>query len=69
MVFLVINVGVRVGILGKFIFVVDIDEWENCLKSFWIEILDENGKVLVLGNGSDLLGNFLNVVLWIKDFL
>ena len=66
---LAINVGARAGILGKPIPVADTDEWENRLKSFRIEILDENGKVLASGNGSDLLGNPLNVVLWIKDSL
>lgn len=66
---LAINVGARAGILGKPIPVADTDEWENRLKSLRIEILDENGKVLTSGNGSDLLGNPLDVVLWIKDSL
>ena len=66
---LAINVGARAGILGKPIPVADTDEWENRLKSLRIEILDANGKVLTSGNSSDLLGNPLNVVLWIKDSL
>ncbi|MGK7920290.1 MAG: 2-keto-4-pentenoate hydratase [Trichodesmium sp.] len=66
---LAINVGARTGILGKPIPVANTDEWENCLKSLRIEMLDENGKVLASGKGSGLLGNPLNVVLWIKDSL
>jgi len=66
---LAINVGARTGILGKPISVADTDEWENRLKGLRIEMLDENGKVLASGNGSGLLGNPLNVVLWIKDSL
>ncbi len=66
---LAINVGARTGILGEPIPVVDTDEWENRLKSLKLEMLDENGKVLASGKGSDLLGNPLNVVLWIKDSL
>ena len=66
---LAINVGARSGILGKPIPVSDTDEWENRLKSLRIEILDQNDKVLASGNGSSLLGNPLNVVLWIKDSL
>ena len=66
---LAINVGARAGILGKPIPVSDTDEWENRLKNLQIKILDENGKVLTSGNGSNLLGNPLNVVLWIKNSL
>jgi len=66
---LAINVGARAGILGKPIPVADTDEWENRLKNLQIKILDENGKVLTSGNGSNLLGNPLNVVLWIKNSL
>ncbi|MEB3342353.1 hydratase [Okeania sp.] len=63
------NVGARAGILGEPIPLADTDEWENRLQNLQVEILDENGKVLASGKGSNLLGNPLNVVLWIKDSL
>ena len=66
---LAINVGARAGILGNPIPLADTDEWESRLKNVSIEILDETGKVLVSGNSSSLLGNPLNVVLWIKNSL
>ncbi len=66
---LAINVGARAGILGKPIPLADTDEWENRLENLRLEMLDEKGKVLASGNSSALLGNPLNVVLWIKDSL
>ena len=57
------------GVLGNPITLADTDEWENRLQNLRLEMLDETGKVLASGNGSALLGNPLNVVLWIKDSL
>lgn len=64
-----INVGARYGVLGKAIPLQPTEEWENRLKNVTLEIWDENSKVLASGKGSNLLGNPLNVVLWIKDTL
>ena len=66
---LAINVGARAGILGEPISLAATEEWEGRLNNFTLEILDKDGKVLATGKGSNLLGNPLNVVLWIRDSL
>lgn len=66
---LAINVGARYGIVGEAIPLAATEEWEGRLKNMTLEILDADGTVLATGKGSNLLGNPLNVVLWIKDSL
>lgn len=66
---LAINVGARYGIVGEPIFLDSAAEWESRLNNLTLEILDADGKVLATGKGSNLLGNPLNVVLWIRDSL
>ncbi|NEP43107.1 MAG: hypothetical protein F6K35_29340 [Okeania sp. SIO2H7] len=66
---LAINVGARYGVVGEPILLSPTEEWEGRLKNLTLEILDGDGKVLATGKGSNLLGNPLNVVLWIKDSL
>ena len=44
-------------------------EWSDRLKNFTLQILDENGNLLLEGQGSNLMGHSLNVVLWLKDSL
>lgn len=66
---LAINVGARYGIVGEPILLDSAEEWESRLKNMTLEILDADGTVLATGKGSNLLGNPLNVVLWIKDSL
>lgn len=41
----------------------------NRLKTFKLQVLDDKGTVLFEGQGSKLLGDPLNVVLWIRDSL
>jgi len=66
---LAINVGARYGVVGEPILLSATEEWENRLKNLTLEIVDADGKVLGTGKGSNLLGNPLNVVLWIRDSL
>lgn len=66
---LAINVGARYGVMGEAIPLAATEEWEGRLKNMTLEIVDGDGKVLATGRGSNLLGNPLNVVLWIKDSL
>lgn len=66
---LAINVGARYGIVGEPLKLSPTEEWEGRLNNMTLEILDGDGKVLATGKGSNLLGNPLNVVLWIKDSL
>jgi 2-keto-4-pentenoate hydratase len=66
---LAINVGARYGVVGEPILLSPTEEWEGRLKNLTLEILDADGKVLATGKGSNLLGNPLNVVLWIRDSL
>ena len=66
---LAINVGARYGVIGEPIPLAATEEWESRLNNFTLEIVDADGKVLGTGKGSNLLGNPLNVVLWIKDSL
>ncbi len=66
---LAINVGARSGVIGEPIPLSATEEWESRLNNFTLEIVDADGKVLGTGKGSNLLGNPLNVVLWIRDSL
>ena len=64
-----INVAARYGLLGNPISLNPTPEWMARLKTFKLEILDKDGKVLATGKGSNLLGDPLNVVKWIRDEL
>lgn len=64
-----INVGARYGIMGEPIALSATQEWQNRLKNFTFQMLDEKGALIAQGNGAALLGDPLNVVLWLKDSL
>lgn len=64
-----INVGARYGVVGEPIPVEATREWSYRLKNFTLQILDENGNLLLEGQGSNLMDDPLNVVLWLKDSL
>jgi 2-keto-4-pentenoate hydratase len=62
-------VAARYGIIGDPILIGPSQEWMDRLRKFKLKIVDENDVVLSEGTGSNLLGDPLNVVLWIKDSL
>ena len=64
-----INVGARYGVAGEAIAIKATPEWRDRLKNFTLRIFDEKGALVSEGKGSSLLGDPLNVVLWIKDSL
>ena len=64
-----VNVGARFGITGAPIPVKASKEWMDRLKNFKLQIHDEKGSVLGEGQGTSLLGDPLNVVMWIRDSL
>jgi 2-keto-4-pentenoate hydratase len=64
-----VNVGARFGITGSPIQVKASKEWMDRLKNFKLQIQDEKGNVLGEGQGTSLLGDPLNVVMWIRDSL
>jgi 2-keto-4-pentenoate hydratase len=64
-----INVGARYGILGDPIPLVPTQEWQERLKNFTLQALDEKGGVVAEGKGTALLGDPLNAALWLKDSL
>jgi len=64
-----VNVGARFGVTGSPIPVKASKEWMDRLKNFKLQILDEKGAVLTEGKGDSLLGDPLNVVIWIRDSL
>ena len=64
-----VNVAARFGVTGPPIPVKASEEWMNRLKNFKLQVLDEKGTVLSEGQGNSLLGDPLNVVLWIRDSL
>ena len=66
---LAINVGARYGIMGLPIPLADTEEWRGRLRNFALRISDGQGATLAEGKGTALLGDPLNVVLWIKDSL
>jgi len=63
------NVAARYGIMGEPIPLNPTVECMDRLKKFKLEIFDEKGTMLAEGTGSNLLGDPLTVVLWIKDSL
>jgi len=64
-----INVGARYGVMGKPIPLKARPEWIERLKNFTLQVFDEKGALVAEGKGTALLGDPLNVVLWIKDSL
>ncbi len=66
---LAINVGARLGVMGEPIPLTATPEWQDRLKNFTLQILDEKGVVVTEGKGSALLGDPLNATLWIKNSL
>lgn len=64
-----VNVGARFGVLGAPIPLEASKEWMNRLINFKLQIIDDKGTVLSEGQGTSLLGDPLNVVLWIRDSL
>jgi len=64
-----VNVGARLGVTGTPIPIKASPEWVDRLKNFKLQIIDEKGSVLSEGQGSNLLSDPLNVVLWIRDSL
>lgn len=64
-----INVGARRGVMGEVIPITAGEDWETRLRDFQVQLEDQDGQLLAQGNGSDLLGHPLNVVLWIKNSL
>jgi len=63
------NVVARYGLLGNPISLSPTGDWMKRLKTFKLEILDKNSKILATGKGANLLGDPLNVVRWIRDTL
>jgi len=64
-----VNVAARYGIIGKPIRLKATPEWNDRLKNFTLQILNEKNEVTIEGKGSNLLNHPLNVVLWIRDSL
>jgi 2-keto-4-pentenoate hydratase len=64
-----VNVGARFGVMGSPIPLKASKEWMDRLKNFKLQIFDDKGTVLSEGQGTSLLGDPLNVVLWISDSL
>ena len=64
-----VNVDARFGVMGSPIPVNGSQQWMDRLKNFKLQIFDEKGTVLSEGQGTNLLGDPLNVVIWIRDSL
>ena len=64
-----INAGARYGVMGKPIPLEATPQWKERLKNFTVQIFDEKGVLVGEGKGNAMLGDPLNVVLWIKDSL
>ena len=64
-----VNVGARYGVLGEPLPLVQGEDWRRRLREFTVELLDPDGRKLTEGRGSDLMGDPLKVVLWIRDSL
>jgi 2-keto-4-pentenoate hydratase len=64
-----INVGARFGVMGEPIPLTAGPQWQQWLKNFILQIYDEKGALVAEGKGTALMGDPLDVVLWIKDSL
>ena len=61
--------GARLGVVADPIKVEPTDEWLNRLESFTVTLYDQQGRELATGRGSALMGNPLNVLLWLVESL
>lgn len=66
---LAVNVGARLGVLGKPIALQPGPAWEKRLGEFHLELLDGNNRPIALGDAHALLGHPLQAVLWLRDTL
>jgi 2-keto-4-pentenoate hydratase len=64
-----INVGARLGILGKGIPVEATEEFAARLASMRVRVTDQDDKELAAASGSAILGHPLNAVLWLAQDL
>lgn len=64
-----INVGARLGVLGKGIPVEPTEEFAARLAAMRVQMTDGEGKVLASAKGSAILGHPLNAVLWLAHDL
>jgi 2-keto-4-pentenoate hydratase len=64
-----VNVGARYGVMGNPIPLTPSPECMERLKNFTIKLYDDKGSVFSEGKGTALLGDPLNVLLWISDSL
>ena len=63
-----INVGARLGVLGKPIVVKATPQLVDALANMTVRLTDQDGKELDAGKGDAILGQPLNAVLWlVKD--
>lgn len=63
------NAGVRNGVLGEPVLINNSPEWESRLQQIRVELIDNNGQAIAAGSSQMLLGDPLNVVLWLKNAL
>lgn len=66
---LAVNVGARLGVLGKPIALQADPAWERRLGDFHLELRDANDRPIALSDGHALLGHPLQAVLWLRDAL
>jgi 2-keto-4-pentenoate hydratase len=64
-----LNVGARLGVVGKGIPVEPTAAFAAALASMHVVTLDETGRELARGPGSAILGHPLNAVMWLADDL
>lgn len=64
-----INAGARLGIMGKPIKLQSSKQWLKRINNIKVIMLDKDNKQIAKGNSEELLGNPLNVVLWMKNSL
>lgn len=64
-----VNVGARLGVVGKPIPLRNKKEWQTQLSQIKVTIKDSRGQELGTGSSDSLLNDPLNVVLWLKDEL
>ena len=60
-----INVGARLGVVGKGIPVEATEEFAAKLAGMRVRVTDQDGKELASANGTAILGHPLNAVLWL----